>query len=165
MKELGMDDLLFMTAARAAALIRRGALSPVTYMAAVLEAAYAMQPRLNPFVALLDDSAMAGARAAEAAVQAKQPLGPLHGIPVSIKDQVDVAGAPTTHGSAIFEGNMPGADDVAVARLRAAGAIVFAKTRLPEFGHKGLTDGPSFGTTRNPWDITRTAGGSSGGVC
>ena len=158
------SELLFMTAARAAALIRKGSLSPITYLQAVLDAARAAQPSLNPFVTLLEEPAMDAARAAEQAVRDGRPLGPLHGIPVSIKDQVDVAGVPTTHGSAIFAGNMPAEDDVTTARLRAAGAIVFAKTRLPEFGHKGLTDGPSFGTTRNPWDPSRTTGGSSGGA-
>lgn len=158
-------DPLSLSAARAAALIRRGALSPVAYLDAVLDAARRVQPHLNPFAALLEEEATAQARAAEAAVAAGRPLGPLHGIPVSIKDQIDVAGVPTTHGSAIHAAAEPArADDVLVARLRAAGAIVYAKTRLPEFGHKGLTDGPSFGVTRNPWDPTRTAGGSSGGA-
>jgi aspartyl-tRNA(Asn)/glutamyl-tRNA(Gln) amidotransferase subunit A len=124
-----------------------------------------VQPRLNPFVVLLEEQAMEDARAAEAAVRGGAPLGPLHGVPVSIKDQVDLRGVPTTHGSAIFAGAAPAvADDVTVARLRAAGAVIFGKTTLPEFGHKALTDGPAFGTTRNPWDPTRTSGGSSGGA-
>ena len=76
------------------------------------------------------------------------PLGPLHGVPVSIKDLVDVKGVPTRHGSAIFADNPPAAaDDILVKRLRAAGAIVFGKATTPEFGVKGLTDGPSFGVT------------------
>ena len=161
-------ELLALTAAQAAALIRRRALSPVEYMQAVLAAAHAVQPRLNPFVVVLDERALAGARAAEQAVMDGGPLGPLHGVPVSIKDQVDVAEVPTTHGSAIFANNVPAADDAVVARLRAAGAVVFAKTRLPEFGHKGLTDGPGADgqpfVTRNPWDASRTSGGSSGGA-
>ena len=159
------DDLLFMGAARAAALIRAGRLSPVTLTEAVLAAARNIQERLNPFVALLEEAAMSDARAAEQAVAEHRPLGPLHGVPVSIKDQVDVRGVRTTHGSAIFaDAPAAPADDPLVARLRAAGAVVFAKTTLPEFGHKGLTDGPSFGTTRNPWDPGRTTGGSSGGA-
>jgi aspartyl-tRNA(Asn)/glutamyl-tRNA(Gln) amidotransferase subunit A len=158
------DDLLFTSAARAAAMIRTGKLSPVTLMTAVLDAARRAQPALNPFVTLLEEGAIAEARAAEQAVRDGRPLGPLHGVPVSIKDQVDVAGVVTTHGSAIFADNVAATDDVVVARLRAAGAIVFAKTTLPEFGHKGITDGPAFGTTRNPWDPTRTTGGSSGGA-
>ena len=156
------EDLLFTGAARVAALMRRKSLSPVELMRAVLDRARAIQPGLNPFVTILEESAMAAARAAEAA---PRPDLPLHGVPVSIKDQVDVAGVVTTHGSAIYAGEVAAAaDDVVVARLRAAGAIVFAKTRLPEFGHKGLTDGPSFGVTRNPWDPSRTSGGSSGGA-
>ena len=159
------DDLPFLSATRAAALIRTGALSPVTLMQAVLEQAHRVQARLNPFVIMLDAEAMAAARAAETAVRTGAKLGPLHGVPVSIKDQVDVRGVRTTFGSAIFADAAPAtADDVTVARLRAAGAIVFAKTTLPEFGHKGITDGPSFGTTRNPWDPARTSGGSSGGA-
>ena len=159
------DDLLFMPATQAAALIRRGALSPVELLQAVLAAARRAQPRLNPFVVLLEEQAMADARAAEAAVRSGAPLGPLHGVPVSIKDQVDLRGVRTTHGSAIFADSPPAvADDVTVARLRAAGAVLFGKTTLPEFGHKALTDGPAFGTTRNPWDPTRTSGGSSGGA-
>ncbi|RKK02991.1 amidase [Pseudoroseomonas wenyumeiae] len=158
-------DLLFTPATKAAALIRSGALSPVELTQAVLAEARQVQARLNPFVVLLEDEALASARAAEAAVRSGAPLGPLHGVPVSIKDQVDVRGVRTTYGSAIFADSAEAtADDVTVARLRAAGAIIFAKTTLPEFGHKGLTDGPSFGTTRNPWDPARTAGGSSGGA-
>jgi len=159
------DELLFMPATRAAALIRTGALSPVALLQAVLAAARRAQPRLNPFVVLLEQQAMADAAAAEAAVRAGRPLGPLHGVPVSIKDQVDVRGVRTTHGSAIFADSPAAtADDVTVARLRAAGAVIFGKTTLPEFGHKALTDGPAFGTTRNPWDPSRTSGGSSGGA-
>jgi aspartyl-tRNA(Asn)/glutamyl-tRNA(Gln) amidotransferase subunit A len=159
------DELLFTSATRAAALIRDGALSPVALTEAVLAAARRVQERLNPFVVLLEEEALTSARAAEVAVQDGARLGPLHGVPVSIKDQVDVRGVRTTYGSAIFA-DAPEAqvDDVTVARLRAAGAIIFAKTTLPEFGHKALTDGPGFGTTRNPWNTARTSGGSSGGA-
>ena len=155
------DDLLFTTAARAAALIRQRKVSPLELMRAVLERAHAIQPALNPFAALLDERALTDAKAA---TDTPQPDLPLHGVPISIKDQVDVGGVVTTHGSAIYAGAVAAEDDVTVARLRAAGAIVFAKTHLPEFGHKGLTDGPSFGVTRNPWDPARTPGGSSGGA-
>jgi aspartyl-tRNA(Asn)/glutamyl-tRNA(Gln) amidotransferase subunit A len=158
-------DLLFLSATEAAALIRTGALSPVTLMQAVLREAGRVQARLNPFVTVLEEDALMAARAAETAVRAGAKLGPLHGVPVSIKDQLDVQGVRTTHGSAIFaEAAAAAADDVVVARLRQAGALIFAKTTLPEFGHKGLTDGPAFGTSRNPWDPERTAGGSSGGA-
>ncbi|CAH0201110.1 amidase [Roseomonas sp. CECT 9278] len=159
------DDLLFMPAARAAALIRRRRLSPVEYVDAVLAAVARTQPRLNCFVTVAEEKARADAATAERAVMAGAPLGPLHGVPVHIKDLLDVAGMRTTHGSAIHAQSAPATrDDVLVARLRAAGAIIVGKTTTPEFGVKGLTDGPSFGATRNPWNLERTPGGSSGGA-
>ena len=158
------SSLLPLTATQAGALIRRRALSPVEYAEAVLAAAEQAQPRLNAFVTITHDRARQEAWAAERAVMAGEDLGPLHGIPVSIKDQVDTAGIPTTHGSAIFADNVPTRDDILVTRLRAAGAVLIGKTRMPEFGHKGMTDGSAFGVTPNPWDTTRTSGGSSGGA-
>lgn len=160
-----MTDLPFTSATAAAAMIRRRALSPVEYVEAVLDAIGRRQPRLNCFVEVMAETARAEAAAAERAVMEGAPLGPLHGVPVHIKDLVDVAGVPTRHGSAIFAANAPAArDNVLVARLRAAGAIVIGKTTTPEFGVKALTDGPSFGVTRNPWNLERTSGGSSGGA-
>ncbi|MBX9698973.1 MAG: amidase, partial [Acetobacteraceae bacterium] len=150
------DDLLFMPAVRTAALIRRRQLSPVEYLKAVLAAAGPAQARLNCFAVVMAEAAMAAARAAEQAVMDGMPLGPLHGVPVTIKDLLDVTGVPTRHGSAIFADAGPAqADEAMVARLRAAGAILWAKTTTPEFGVKGLTDGPAFGITRNPWDPAR----------
>ncbi|MBL8569312.1 MAG: amidase [Phreatobacter sp.] len=157
-------DLLFTPATKAAALIRAKKLSPVEYAKAVLAAIEREQPRLNCFVTVMADQALADARQAEAAVTAGGPLGPLHGVPVHIKDLVDVAGVKTRHGTAIFADNVAAGDDILVTRLRAAGAIVVGKTTTPEFGNKGLTDGPSFGITRNPWNLDRTPGGSSGGA-
>jgi len=158
------DDLLFMPAAKAAALIRARKLSPIEYLDTVLAAAEKANTRLNCFREVMTEQARRDACAAEQAVVRGDRLGPLHGVPVSIKDLVDVKGVPTRQGSAIFESNPPAAaDDVLVERLRAAGAIVFAKATTPEFGVKGLTDGPAFGVTRNPWNLERTPGGSSGG--
>lgn len=165
-KDAGVTDteLLFMTANRAAALIRHKRLSPVEYVDAVLAQAERQQPRLNCFVELTADSARAAARQAEQAVMDGAPLGPLHGIPMGVKDLIDVAGVPTRMGSRIYDEAGPARlDDVQVARLRAAGAVMIGKTTTPEFGVKGLTDGPAFGITRNPWNLERTAGGSSGG--
>ena len=157
-------DLLYTPATQAAALIRAKKLSPVEYVDTVLKAAATANPRLNCFRTIMEEDARRDAKAAEAAVMRGDRLGPLHGVPVSIKDLLDVKGVPTKHGSAIFADNPPAtSDDITVARLRAAGAIVFAKANSPEFGVKGLTDGPSFGTTRNPWNLERTPGGSSGG--
>lgn len=159
-----VTDLLFLSAHRAAALIRRKRLSPVEYLDAVLAAVERQQPRLNCFVEVMADQARAAAKAAEAAVMAGAKLGPLHGIPIGVKDLLDVQGAPTRMGSRIFDEAGPAtADAIPVARLRAAGAILFGKTTTPEYGVKGLTDGPSFGITRNPWNLDRTSGGSSGG--
>lgn len=159
-----MTDLAWISAAEAAALIRRKELSPVEYLDVVLKRAEAESGRLNPFSYVAADRAREEAAAAEAAVLAGDLLGPLHGVPVHVKDLLKTKGIPTEFGSAVFAGNVPETDDVLVTRLRAAGAIVFAKSHTPEFGHKGQTDGPHFGTTRNPWDTSRYAGGSSGGA-
>ncbi len=157
-------DLLFTPAAKAAALIRSRKLSPVEYVDTVLKAIDRANPRLNCFREVMAEQARADAKRAEEAVSRGDKLGPLHGVPVSIKDLLDVEGVPTRHGSAIFADNPPAAsDDITVARLRAAGAIIVGKANSPEFGVKGLTDGPSFGATRNPWNLDRTPGGSSGG--
>jgi aspartyl-tRNA(Asn)/glutamyl-tRNA(Gln) amidotransferase subunit A len=157
-------DLLFTPATKAAALIRSRKLSPVEYVDAVLKAIERANPKLNCFREVTADQARADARRAEEAVSRGEKLGPLHGVPVSIKDLLDVEGVPTRHGSAIFADNPPAAsDDITVARLKAAGAIIIGKANSPEFGVKGLTDGPSFGATRNPWNLDRTPGGSSGG--
>lgn len=156
-------DLLFTPAAKAAALIRDRKLSPVEYVDVVLKAIDRAQPKLNCFRVVMAEEARHDAKKAEEAVTRGEKLGPLHGIPVSIKDLVDVKSVHTRHGSAIFEDNVAQADDVLVQRLRAAGAIVVGKATTPEFGVKGLTDGPSFGITRNPWNLERTPGGSSGG--
>src|ERR1051326_5254951 len=139
-------DLLFMPAVKAAALIRSKKLSPVEYVDAVLKAIDKAQPKLNCFRVVMADEARRDAKLAEKAVSDGAPLGPLHGVPISIKDLVDVKGVPTRHGSAIFAANPPAAaDDVLVKRLRDAGAIIIGKATTPEFGVKGLTDGPEFG--------------------
>jgi len=157
-------ELLFMSAARAAALIRAGKLSPVAYVDAVLAGIARANPRLNAFCHVMVEEARRDAIAAEQAVRRGDALGPLHGVPVSIKDLVEVAGVPFRRGTAIFADAIGQNDDIVVRRLRAAGAIVIGKTTTPEFGVKALTDGPSFGITRNPWNLERTPGGSSGGA-
>ncbi|WP_424813703.1 amidase [Roseococcus sp. YIM B11640] len=159
------QDLLFTPATRAAAMIRQGRLSALKYVEAVLGAIAREQPRLNTFVEVLADDARREAKAADAAVRAGEKLGPLHGVPVHIKDLLDVKGVPTRKGSAIFADAPPAErDDVLVERLRAAGAIIIGKSTTPEFGNKGLTDSPPHGITRNPWNTARTSGGSSGGA-
>ena len=97
------------------------------------------------------------AREAEIAVMKREPLGPLHGVPLSLKDALYTRGLRTTGGSRLFADLVPEEDNVAVGRLKAAGAVILGKTNLSEFGFKALTDNPSFGMTRNPWDRTRTS--------
>ena len=144
--------------------IRTKQVSPVAVVDAVLQRIEALQPKVNAFITVTADQAREAARRAEAAVMAGEPLGPLHGVPFSVKDLLFTRGVRTTMGSRIFADQVPGEDAVPVRRLREAGAILVGKTTTPEFGHKPLTDSPLFGATRNPWDLSRSAGGSSGGA-
>ena len=147
-----------------ARLIRDKQVSPVAVVEAVLARIEALQPTVNAFITVTAEEARAAARRAEAAVMAGERLGPLHGVPFSVKDLLPTRGVRTTMGSLIFADQVPAEDAVPVRRLREAGAILAGKTTTPEFGHKPLTDSPLFGATRNPWDLSRTAGGSSGGA-
>jgi aspartyl-tRNA(Asn)/glutamyl-tRNA(Gln) amidotransferase subunit A len=144
--------------------IRTKEVSPVAVVEAVLKRIETLQPTVNAFITVTVDEAREAARRAEAAVMAGDPLGPLHGVPFSVKDLLLTKGARTTMGSRIFADQVPAEDAVPVRRLREAGAILIGKTTTPEFGHKPFTDSPLFGATRNPWDLSRTAGGSSGGA-
>jgi len=161
---MSQSDLLFLPATEAAARIRRRELSPVEYLDAILAHSHRQQSRINAFATICDERARAQARQAEEAVIAGARLGPLHGVPVHVKDLFPTNGVRTSYGSAIYADNVTDRDDVLVTRLQDAGAIVFAKSHTPEFGHKGTTDGPAFGITRNPWNLDRNAGGSSGGA-
>ncbi len=133
-------------------------------VAAVLARIESLQPTVNAFITVAADEARDAARRAEAALMAGEDVGPLHGVPFSVKDLLLTKGVRTTMGSAIFADQVPTEDAVPVRRLRDAGAILIGKTTTPEFGHKPLTDSPLFGSTRNPWHLLRTAGGSSGGA-
>jgi len=158
-----MDELTGMDAVALAAAIRRGQVSPVEAVSAALDR-IAARADLNAFITVTADSALAAAREAEAAVRRGDALGPLHGVPYSVKDLTLTAGVRTTMGSAIFEHFVPPEDAVAVARAKAAGAILIGKTTTPEFGHKQSTDAPLFGRTLNPIDPRYTCGASSGGA-
>ncbi len=157
------NDPAFTSARELAALIRSRQLSPVELMDATLGRIERSQPVLNAFITVAADAARTQARAAEAAVIRGDTLGPLHGIPVAVKDLVPTAGMRTTWGSLIFKDHVPDTDAVAVARLKHAGAIIVGKTTTPEFGQQCLTQAPLFGRTRNAWRADRAAGGSSGG--
>ncbi|MBI4636371.1 MAG: amidase [Candidatus Rokubacteria bacterium] len=157
-------DLAWCSALEAVALIQRKEVSPVELTEATLARIEALNPRLNAFCLVAADLARAAAREAEIAVTKGEPLGPLHGVPISIKDVVFTRGLRTTGGSRLFAEAVPEEDAVAVARLRAAGAVILGKTNTSEFGHKAVTDNPMFGVTRNPWNLDLTPGGSSGGA-
>jgi len=121
-------------------------------------------PKLNAYLALCADEALADARDAQDAVQRGDSLGPLHGIPISIKDLEMTKGIPTTLGSAVFQNRTPDLDSVVVERVRRAGAIILGKTNTPEFGLSGTTENKLGDACRNPWNPERTPGGSSGGA-
>jgi len=156
-------DLCFTSAVELAQLIRRRALSPVEITRAVLERIDRLNPHLGAYVVVHPERALAEARAAEGAVMAGAPLGPLHGVPVSLKDNFWTAGERTTFGSRLLAEFVAPEDAPSVARLRAAGAIFIGRTNLPEFAWRGSTDNRLFGESRNPWDLARTPGGSTGG--
>jgi aspartyl-tRNA(Asn)/glutamyl-tRNA(Gln) amidotransferase subunit A len=147
-----------------AALVRQREVKPLEILDAVLARLEAVNPALNAFCLVAADAARVSAREAEIAVMKGEPLGLLHGVPVSVKDVLPARGLATTGGSRLFEEFVPEHDALAVGRLKAAGAVLFGKTNTSEFGHKAITENPLFGVTRNPWDPTLTPGGSSGGA-
>lgn len=156
-------DVCFTPAVELAELIRRRALSPVEITRAVLERIERRNASLGAYVLVHAERALEHARQAERSVMAGERLGPLHGVPVSIKDNLWTAGERTTFGSRLLADFVAPEDAPSVARLRAAGAIFVGRTNLPEFAWRGSTDGPLWGEARNPWDFTRTPGGSTGG--
>jgi amidase len=152
------------TARDLAAAIARRELSAREVVAAHLERIDRVNPRLNAIVSLRPEAALADADAADRRLARGERPGPLHGLPIAIKDLEDTAGIRTTYGSRLFADHVPDADSLVVRRLRAAGAIVVGKTNTPEFGAGSHTFNEVFGTTRNPWAADRSAGGSSGGA-
>ncbi|HEX7788296.1 MAG TPA: amidase [Methylomirabilota bacterium] len=157
-------DLAWLTAQELAALVRARKISPVEVVDAVLARIEQLNPALNCFAAVTADEARDAAVAAEVAVMTGEALGPLHGVPVSIKDLLFTRRVLTTGGSRLFADHVPEEDAVAVERLKGAGAIIIGKTTTPEFGHKAVTESPLLGITRNPWNPALTSGGSSGGA-
>lgn len=158
------SDLCFLSAREMAARIRAGDCSATEVMTAHLDRIEAVNPALNAIVTLVADQAMAGARAADQRRARGEPLPILHGLPVAHKDLQETAGIRTTFGSPIFRDYVPPASSLLVERLAAAGAITVGKTNTPEFGAGSQTFNPVFGATRNPYDLSKTCGGSSGGA-
>src|SRR5690349_2713158 len=140
-----------------AAAIRAGEVTPREVVAAFLDRIDEQNPSVNAIVTLLDrEQALQAADAA--------PPGPLHGLPIAVKDLEDTAGMRTTYGSTLFQDHVPDGDSLLVERLREAGAVIIGKTNTPEFGAGSQTFNAVFGATRNPYDLTKTPGGSSGGA-
>ncbi|QNB16119.1 amidase [Paraburkholderia tropica] len=157
------DDICDLTAQELHALYTSRRASPVEVMQAVLQRIEQFDPVVNAFCQIAAD-ARDMARASETRWQQGRSLGPLDGVPISVKDNVSVFGLATRYGSRATDKDPAPHDSPCVARLRESGAICFAKTTLPDFAHKIVTDSPLTGVTRNPWDARRTPGGSSGGA-
>jgi len=156
-------DLTFTSAGELVKLYRARRTSPHEVVQTLLARIDAVNPAVNAVVTLAREAAVWNARRATAALKRGAALPPLFGVPVAIKDVTPTAGIRTTHGSKLFEDHVPAEDALVVERLRAAGAIVLGKTNTPEFAFGPTTVNTVFGATRNPWDLTRSAGGSSGG--
>jgi aspartyl-tRNA(Asn)/glutamyl-tRNA(Gln) amidotransferase subunit A len=143
--------------------LRDRSLSPVDLTRDCLTRIETFNPKLNAFITILADNALADARQAEQEIQRGDHRGPLHGIPIGLKDILDTAGTRTTAASALFKDRIPTEDAEVVRRLRAAGAIIIGKQNLHEFAYGGSSMIGFFGEVHNPWDISRISGGSSGG--
>jgi aspartyl-tRNA(Asn)/glutamyl-tRNA(Gln) amidotransferase subunit A len=159
-----VSDLVWLSALELRELIRRKSISPVDVVDAVLARIERLHPALNCFCTIAAEEARDAAAAAEVAVMTGEALGPLHGVPFSVKDLLFTRRMLTTGGSRLFADHVPEEDAVSVERLKGVGAILLGKTCTAELGHKGVTDSPLFGITRNPWNPALTPGGSSGGA-
>lgn len=159
-----MEDLCAKDAVTLAGMLRRREVSAREAIGAHIARIEALDGAVNAVVTRCFDAALAKAAAADAALARGESTGLLHGLPVAHKDLFDTAGVRTTHGSPLFAENVPSRDALVVQRMSAAGAISLGKTNVPEFGAGSHTVNPVFGATRNPFDLTRSAGGSSGGA-
>jgi aspartyl-tRNA(Asn)/glutamyl-tRNA(Gln) amidotransferase subunit A len=161
---MALSQLNRMTARDLARAMAARDASPIEAVAAALERIEQTEPHLNAFSHVDAHGALAAARRAEADIASGKPLGALHGVPISVKDLIDVWGLRATYGSLTLRDAIAPADAPSVERIRAAGAIVIGKTTTSEFGYRGYTRSLVHGNTRNPWDLGRTPGGSSGGA-
>jgi amidase len=161
---VAVTSICFLGAVDMARLIRRKELSAREALAAHLKQIECVNPKVNAIVTLVPEMAAAAAATADEMQAHKEPLGPLHGLPVAHKDLFETNGIRTTFGSPLYRDYVPAEDDIVVERLRNAGAITIGKTNTPEFGAGSQTFNDVFGSTRNPYDLTKTCGGSSGGA-
>lgn len=159
-----MSELVWKTAVELAALIRRGEVSAVEVLTAHIERIDAVNPELNAIVTYLPEMALELARSADEKQARGEPLGLLHGLPIAHKDLFETAGIRSTMGSPAFSDYIPESDDLIIGRLKQAGCVTLGKTNVPEFGAGSHTFNPVFGATRNPYDTSKTCGGSSGGA-
>jgi aspartyl-tRNA(Asn)/glutamyl-tRNA(Gln) amidotransferase subunit A len=155
-------ELIYSDATKLAELIRTREVSPVEVMKAHLDRIEDTNPKVNAIVTIVE-GALESAKKAEAAIQRGDELGPLHGVPFTAKDTIDTAHVPTQRGTPIFRGRTPDTDATSIARLKKAGAILLAKTNLPEFSYGIESNNLLTGRTNNPWNLNMTPGGSSGG--
>ncbi len=158
------EQLAFSPAMELRDLIARKQVSPVEVTELYFSRIDRLDSKLNSYLTLTRDEAMASARAAEQAVVRGDALGPLHGLPISIKDLELTKGIRTTGGSLAYKDRVPEEDSIVVERVRGAGAIILGKTNTPEFGLLGMTENRLGDHCRNPWNTGRTSGGSSGGA-
>ena len=158
-----MDDILYASIAQLAAQIRKGEISPVKLIEITLETIDQCEPQLNAFITVFREESLETAKQVEAEIRSGKDLGPLHGMPIALKDIIYVEGTRSTAGSNFFSEESPQFDAALVSKLRDAGAIIIGKTNLHEFAFGVTTENPHFGATANPWDTSRVPGGSSGG--
>jgi len=162
--QAGGPSVCFLSAVEIAGLIRAKKLSAREVLAAHLAQIERVNPKVNAIVTLVAELAKAAAARADEMQARGESLGPLHGLPVAHKDLLDTRGIRTTFGSPLYKDNVPTEDDIVVERMRRAGAITIGKTNTPEFGSGSQTFNTVFGASRNPYDLTKTCGGSSGGA-
>lgn len=163
LSDLVIHEMSELSITEAADLLRRKQISPVELTTACLSRIDELNPTLNAFITVMHESALAEARKAEVEIHAGNWRGPLHGIPIGLKDLIDTAGVKTTCGSALFADRIPTEDAEVIRRLKTAGAIIIGKQNMQEFAWGGTSASSHFGPVRNPCDTDRIAGGSSGG--
>ena len=157
------SELCFKSAVELAGLIQKREITATEVLNAHLLQIERVNPKVNAIVTLVAEAAREQAERADLALRRNEPLGPLHGLPIAIKDLVATKGIRTTFGSRIYKDFVPEQDDLVAERIRAAGAVILGKSNAPEFGAGSQTFNEVFGETHNPWDLTKTCGGSSGG--
>ncbi len=163
-REQALQDLCFTDAVTLSRMVQSRQIAIMELVSAFLEQIRRINPQVNAIPTLLPEKALREAEHADRMLTQGEPIGPLHGLPLAVKDLVETRGIRTTRGSPIYKDFVPDRDALLVERLKNAGAIIIGKTNVPEFGAGSQTFNRVFGPTRNPYDLTRTAGGSSGGA-